>query len=235
MNSTGSQTAVRGARVIAFIVYIALALLIRFLSAPTGPYLSAWPVWEKVIVVFGIPLVPFAVIYLWGYAFAKNLGIVPRTAWIIAFACYSGFVILIHFLIPLNTEPGYIGAWPIAGQLAFTFLIPAVFFVFVPLYGYIYADAKRRGMRYVMWTLLAIFVPDLIGVILYFILRDALPPECATCHTLVLARYAFCPSCGTAMKPVCPQCGKALERSWRNCAYCGTKVPTHTQTSAFRA
>jgi hypothetical protein len=160
-------------------------------------------------------------------SFGKHLRTIPRTAWVVGLVLYVGFALLIHFLIRLNTEPGYIGAWPLAGQLAFNFLIPAIPVVLVCLYGYIYADAKRRGMRYVMWTLLAIFVPDLIGVILYFILRDPLPAECPGCHASVFAKFAFCPHCGTATRPVCPQCGKALEPSWVNCGYCGTKVPAH--------
>ena len=43
--------------------------------------------------------------------------------------------------------------------------------------GFIYADAKRRRMRHVMWAWLAL-VPYFIGVILYFILRDPLPTPC---------------------------------------------------------
>ncbi|MGA7226575.1 MAG: PLDc N-terminal domain-containing protein, partial [Candidatus Acidiferrales bacterium] len=50
--------------------------------------------------------------------------------------------------------------------------------VWILMIGYVYGDAKRRGMRHVMWTLLAIFIPDMIGVILYFILRDPLMNKC---------------------------------------------------------
>jgi hypothetical protein len=48
----------------------------------------------------------------------------------------------------------------------------------VLLNGYVYADAKRRGMRYVMWTWPAILIPNAIGVILYFVLRDPLLVNC---------------------------------------------------------
>ncbi|MGB6482985.1 MAG: zinc ribbon domain-containing protein [Candidatus Acidiferrales bacterium] len=160
-------------------------------------------------------------------SFRKELHVIPRNAWIVAFALYACFVILIHFLIPLSKEPGDIWTWPIAGQLAFNFLIPLIFLILVPLFGYIYGDAKRRGMRYVLWTLLAIFVPDLIGVILYFILRDPLPSDCPSCHHPVLAKFTFCPYCGASVRPVCPQCGRNIEPGWTNCGYCGTRVPVH--------
>ncbi|MFZ0335503.1 MAG: zinc ribbon domain-containing protein [Candidatus Acidiferrales bacterium] len=160
-------------------------------------------------------------------SFRKELRVIPRTAWIIAFACYAGLVILIHFVMYSDKGPQGMATWPLAGQLAFNFLIPVILLIHILLCGYIYGDAKRRGMRYVMWTLLAIFVPDLIGVILYFILRDPVPSECPACHNLVLAKFTFCPQCGASVRPVCPQCGKTLDLGWTNCGYCGTKVPMH--------
>lgn len=159
-------------------------------------------------------------------SFARELRVIPRTARIIAFACYAIFAICLFFLIiPTDNEPGGIATWPLAGQLAFTLLIPLFLLGIVAFWGYIYGDAKRRGMRPVMWTLLVIFVPYAIGIILYFILRDPLPAECPACHTLVLAKFAFCPHCGTGVRSSCPQCGRTLESGWVNCGYCGTRLP----------
>ena len=53
-------------------------------------------------------------------------------------------------------------------------LLPMFLAGYTLLIGYIYGDARRRGMRYVMWTLLAIFLFNGIGIILYFILREPL-------------------------------------------------------------
>src|SRR5689334_7978501 len=36
--------------------------------------------------------------------------------------------------------------------------------------GYIYADAKSRGMPPVLWLLIALVVPNMVGFILYFAL-----------------------------------------------------------------
>ena len=155
-------------------------------------------------------------------SFRRELRVIPRAAWIIAFLCYAAFCLVLWCVIPTDHD---ISRWPRAGQLTFNFLIPLILFVIVPFYGYVYGDAKRRGMRYVMWTLLAIFVPNLIGVILYFILRDPMAADCPRCQKLVLGKFTFCPYCGTTIRPVCPQCGKTLESSWINCGYCGAKVP----------
>ncbi len=155
-------------------------------------------------------------------SFRKELRVIPRAAWIVACLCYAGFATLAWFLVPTDHDMSH---WPLACQLAFIFLMPLFFLALIPLYGYIYGDAKRRGMRYVMWTLLAIFVPDFIGVILYFILRDSLPGDCPSCHKSVLAKFTFCPYCGASVRPVCPQCGKTLDPAWTNCGYCGTRLP----------
>src|SRR5579863_9817094 len=96
----------------------------------------------------------------------KELRVIPRNTWIVALVLYACLAVALYFIVPASGAK-----WPRGGQLTFSFLMPLAFFVVIPFYGYISADAKRRGMRYVMWTLLAIFVPDFIGVIIYFILR----------------------------------------------------------------
>ena len=42
------------------------------------------------------------------------------------------------------------------------------------LIGYINQDAGRRGMSRLLWTLIAIFVPNGLGIVLYFVLRKPL-------------------------------------------------------------
>lgn len=156
-------------------------------------------------------------------SFRKELRVIPRAAWIVAWLGWAGLAATLWFVaIPSDRDMSH---WPLAGQFSFIFLIPLFVLIIIAFYGYIYGDAKRRGMHCVIWTLLAIFVPYLIGVLLYFILRDPLPRECPSCHSVVLAKFTFCPTCGTTVRPVCPQCGKPVEAGWTNCGYCGTRVP----------
>jgi hypothetical protein len=155
--------------------------------------------------------------------FRDELRIIPATAkWIAALVGLA-----------IGTAIGALAICPHQGEQPLPFaakiLLPLMAFMvsvsIILLIGYIHADAKRRGMRYVMWTLLAIFIPDAIGIILYFILRDAMPVTCPACAAPVLAKFTFCPSCGTAARPTCPMCGKAVEHGWSNCAYCGGRLP----------
>ena len=72
--------------------------------------------------------------------------------------------------------------------------------------GYIYGDAKRRQMPAVAWVIAALFIPNLIGVILYFLFRRPLLGSCSSCGKPIRGGEAFCSHCG------CPQ-GSSILRS----------------------
>jgi hypothetical protein len=65
--------------------------------------------------------------------------------------------------------------------------------------GYVYGDAKRRQMPAWVWVFAAFFIPNLIGFILYFLIRQPLLGPCSSCGKPIRAGEAFCSHCG------CPQ------------------------------
>jgi cytochrome bd-type quinol oxidase subunit 2 len=142
---------------------------------------------------------------------------IPRVGWWIAALVYVGLMIL--FVVVTFPKRG-----PLWEMTLFAPLIPLAPATYVLLVSYINGDARRRGMRHVLWTLLAIFIPNAIGIILYFILRHPLLVPCGSCGTLSRSAFAFCRACGGALGPACPQCRKAVETDWSNCAYCGAKL-----------
>ncbi len=97
---------------------------------------------------------------------------------------------------------------------------------YVMLIGYINMDAGRRGMSRVLWTLIAIFVPNAIGILLYFILRKPRPSNCPQCGAAVGQGFGFCPQCRYRLGPVCPQCQRGLEAGNKFCPFCGTDLTT---------
>ena len=154
--------------------------------------------------------------------FKEELRVIPEAAWIFAWFAYLCITVsLFFFVAPKDSEMGKLPRW---GQavLIYGFMLLGV--AWVALVGYIYSDAKRRQMRYVMWTLLAIFVPHAIGMILYFILRDSLPRACPGCAHVEKGKFPFCPRCGTLLQPTCPKCDKPVQPTWANCAYCGQQL-----------
>ena len=120
---------------------------------------------------------------------------------------FPGFIFLMFIF-----ERGYFSAmllpgdpairkWSTAGQIAFAAVPALLAFAYVLLIGYINGDAKRRGMRDVMWTRLAIFIPYGMGAVLYFILRDPPQVPCPKCRVKARRDYTFCPHCGTELSP----------------------------------
>ena len=160
----------------------------------------------------------------------EEIRVIPQTAWVLAITTYLLGATLFCF-VAMPTDP-QIMRWPLSGRIAFTYAIFLVFFAWVLLVGYVYADAKRRGMRYVLWTWLVILVPNAIGFILYFVLRDPLLKPCPHCATPARPSFVFCPACGTAIQPTCPNCSRGVEPGWSNCPHCGMKLPLPAPRSA---
>ncbi len=62
--------------------------------------------------------------------------------------------------------------------------------------GYVYDDARRRAMPAVLWVLLVIFIPNLLGFLLYFALRRPLGSPCSNCGNSINAEQRYCAWCG---------------------------------------
>jgi len=92
------------------------------------------------------------------------------------------------------------------------------------LIGYINRDASRRGMSSLAWTLLAICIPNALGVVLYFVLRKPRVATCQQCGYAVQPGFNFCPRCSCKLGSSCPQCQRAIGASDVYCPYCGTPL-----------
>jgi hypothetical protein len=88
------------------------------------------------------------------------------------------------------------------------------------LIGYVNRDAKRRGMSPTLWTLLVMFIPNAIGFIIYFIIREPLVFNCPQCRGPVSARFNFCPKCKFNLRPTCPECKHEVRPGDRYCPHC---------------
>jgi hypothetical protein len=162
--------------------------------------------------------------------FREALRIIPGTAWVVGIAFYIVTATLLVFVVsPTDRELSH---WSLGGRVVLLYGFCLVLLIWVLLIGYVYADAKRRGMRYVMWTWLAILVPNAIGIILYFALREPLPIPCPRCAAPAKPGFVFCPACGTPMQPACPNCRRAVEPGWSNCPHCGTNLPSPPSRAA---
>jgi len=150
---------------------------------------------------------------------SDEIRIIPPVAWVIAALLEVGMFCLLFF-VGFRGEIAA-GRWSVGGAFAFSLWPGLLVAALALVIGYINADARRRGMRYVMWTLLAILIPNSIGIILYFILRDPLLVACEKCGAQARSGFAFCPQCGAALSAACPACKRPVDSDWQSCPYCG--------------
>jgi len=85
--------------------------------------------------------------------------------------------------------------WSILGFFMGLF-VGSLFAIWVLGLGYVYADARRRNMPHIPWTLIAAIVPNLLGFLLYFVLRKPIASPCPQCRQPISADQRFCPACG---------------------------------------
>ena len=153
-------------------------------------------------------------------SFRREFAVIGRPARVIAVVSYPAFAALFYYVFGAAENPPSDDF-----RFYFSLFFPLFFPMAILFYGYVYGDARRRGMRAVLWLLLAILIPNMLGVVLYFFMREPLPVLCGACSAPVKPGFAYCPACGAMAKPACPQCAKAVEEEWTNCAYCGCKLP----------
>jgi len=148
-----------------------------------------------------------------------EIKIVPSWAWtlaMVAFVAAQWF-----FNVAVAHHSGAPPAWcrPILGLLAG--IGGGCYLLFI---GYINRDAKRRGMSPILWTLVAILIPNGLGILLYFILRQPRSSGCPQCGNAVQTGFNFCPRCNYKLSPSCPQCQRVVGANDVYCPFCGTSL-----------
>jgi hypothetical protein len=144
--------------------------------------------------------------------------VIPFAAWVTASVVFLVFFLLLSLVLTQADDV------PIAVKFIAVVVAPLLLAGYTVLIGYVYGDARRRGMRYVMWTLLAIFLFNGIGIILYFILREPRMVYCSRCGGGVQPSHAFCPRCGNGVQPACQACHRTVQPAWTHCAWCGMQL-----------
>ncbi len=81
-------------------------------------------------------------------------------------------------------------------QAGFGLLGGVVIAIWILCLGYVNADARRRGMPPILWTLIVAFIPNLLGFLLYFALRRPIALPCPHCGQATTAGQRFCSWCG---------------------------------------
>jgi len=156
--------------------------------------------------------------------FSDEVAIIPGFLYPIAIAAFACLVYLFVSFLP-GHDPKALHA---PGSWCAGIAVGTVVAVWVLLIGYVNQDAKRRAMGQLLWTLLAMFVPNMIGLLAYFLLRKPLPEVCPRCGTQVEKGFHYCSKCGCTLEPACPHCGQSVQRDYVCCPYCGKALTAQT-------
>ena len=151
--------------------------------------------------------------------FSEELRIIPIWAYVLAFALFVCAEVLLPIWRRHHPHPMPLPALAVVMVLAGILLAALGLLI-----GYVNRDAKRRGMNATLWTIMVIFIPNAIGYIIYFLVREPLLFNCPQCGGTVSARFNFCPKCKYNLHPACPGCKNAVRTEDRYCPFCAQEL-----------
>ena len=155
--------------------------------------------------------------------FKAELKLIPGWAWFLAVTAFISLQFVFNVAIPHSKNPPPPWACTLLGLL-----VGVIGAGYMLLVGYVCLDAGRRGMSRVLWTMIAMLVPNCLGFILYFILRQPLVATCPQCGAMIQPGFNFCPRCNCKLNPSCPQCQRMVRAGDTYCPYCGTATQNPT-------
>ena len=138
----------------------------------------------------------------------RFLSIVPKTvqlwAWVVV-----GCTVLIGLVAGYKTadQGAMLRTMSEYGSAALVFGIAAA--IWLLCLGFVFADARRRDMRAILWVLVAALFPHLLGFLLYFVMRQPIPSTCTHCGGTIPQHQRFCSWCG-APQPSSPSSNARL-------------------------
>jgi RNA polymerase subunit RPABC4/transcription elongation factor Spt4 len=124
---------------------------------------------------------------------------------------------------------------PFALRVLLGVLVGSVGGCYVMLIGYINRDAGRRSMSRLLWTIIAVLVPNGLGIVIYFVLRKPRTATCSQCAAELEPGFSFCPRCRNPLQPACLHCQRRVEPGDKFCPYCGEGLEPAARVSPVTA
>lgn len=115
---------------------------------------------------------------------------------------------------------------PTSVMVVMSLMVCTVVGVLIALGRVVYKDAKAMGMNAGLWTAVVILVPNLMGLVIYLVVRNNAKKQyhCSNCGESVKEDYNLCPNCKSLFEKICHVCKNAVKSNMTYCPYCGNKV-----------
>jgi RNA polymerase subunit RPABC4/transcription elongation factor Spt4 len=190
---------------------------------------DAPPAWARPVMGVSIGLLVAFYLLMIGYV-NRDFKLVPRWAWVLAAIGFLSMQFVFNVVVARQAD-----APPAWVRTLMGLLVGLILTCYLLLIGYVNRDSGRRGMSRVLWTTVSALVPNGLGIILYFILRQPVVGDCPRCGHAVQHGFNFCPQCNYKLNPSCPQCQRMVRPGDTYCPYCGTSLADQVQTGVARA
>jgi hypothetical protein len=125
------------------------------------------------------------------------LSIVPKTVQLWA-SVFVGCALLIGLVVGYQTANHGALLRTMSAYGSAALVLGIVLAIWLLCLGFVFADARRRDMRSILWVLVAALFPHLLGFLLYFVMRNPIAATCTHCGMTVSNHQRFCSWCGTA-------------------------------------
>jgi hypothetical protein len=154
------------------------------------------------------------------------------SSWVFFLAAFVFLSVVVLFVAVLGKDHN---APPVVVRELLGVVAGAVVGCYIILIAYINRDAGRRRMSRLLWTLIAICVPNGLGIVLYFVLRKPRTANCLQCDAELEPGFSFCPRCRNRLQPVCPHCQRSVDLGDKFCPYCGGVLESTAAVSSATA
>jgi hypothetical protein len=130
----------------------------------------------------------------------RFLNIVPKTVQLWA-SVLVGCTLLIGLVVAYETADHGAVLRTVSAYGSAALVLGIGLAIWLLCLGFVFADARRRDMRAVLWVLVAGLFPHLLGFLLYFVMRQPIATTCTHCGMTISNHQRFCSWCGTSLVP----------------------------------
>jgi|HubBroStandDraft_6_1064221.scaffolds.fasta_scaffold137446_3 hypothetical protein len=218
--TTGFAVEVKNIAAWAWILAVVGFLAMQFVfNVVVAHQQDAPPAWARPLMGLSVGLLVAFYMLMIGYV-NRDFKLVARWAWILAAIGFLSVQFVFNVVVARQHD-----APPAWVRTLLGLLVGLILTCYLLLIGYVNRDSGRRGMSRALWTTVSVLVPNGLGIILYFILRQPVLGNCPQCGHGVQNGFNFCPQCNYKLNPSCPQCQRMVRPEDTYCPYCGTSQP----------
>ncbi len=148
----------------------------------------------------------------------EEIQLIPAWSVVLAGLLFLGIQAAMHLYLWSRSHPI---PPPIGFRIFWSAFSGSVMAAYTMMVGYVTRDARRRNMNVSVWTLIVVFMPGAIGLVVYFLLRQPSRMHCPRCSEQLQSSFNFCPRCKFQLAPVCEACHHTVSITDTFCYNCG--------------